>query len=329
MSNTPIVSIVLPVYNAEKFVCKTVESLLKQSFTDFELIIVNDGSTDKSLQVINEFTDIRIVIYDKPKNSGIVDTLNIGISLAKGKYIARMDADDIAHPERLMIQYDYLVNNPEIAVVGTYAETFGYEKNTLKYYEENDLIKTGLIFNNQLCHPSLMINKSLIADEDLIYKKEFQLAEDWILWFDLTRKGYKFCNLPNILLNYRIEGQNSTEKNRRTEKDRHFVVYKYILETIGIQATAEMINLHWMLARGDIKIEKLQDVTKYTKYLFDFLKQSAYPIDSLETIIREKKDKLFYRISGLSKRKALLFSIKHNIFSFSKLKYLIAKKNSK
>ncbi len=124
----PKVTVLMPVYNAEKYLKTAIESILKQTFSDFELLIINDGSTDGSEEIIRSFNDKRIRLFNNEQNLGIIKTLNKGLNLAKGEYIIRMDADDISLPDRLELQVKYMEENPGIGISGTQARIFGDTK---------------------------------------------------------------------------------------------------------------------------------------------------------------------------------------------------------
>lgn len=218
----------MPVYNGESFLIESIESILKQTFKNFEFIIINDGSTDSSLNIIRKYAaqDSRIQVIDR-QNKGLVVSLNEGISLAKGKYIARMDADDISLPERLEQQFEYLENNPEITILGTYIEAFGNEG------EEAEL--TNLWFNEKLisdnihkkfsigcpiAHPTVMMKTEFVKAEKYSYK--YTIIEDYELWMRALKKGYKIANLDKVLLKYRVHNNSKSklEKGRIKLKQR-------------------------------------------------------------------------------------------------------------
>ena len=131
----PNVSVVMPVFNGEAFVKEALESILNQSFKQFEIVVINDGSTDKTQEIVTRLAskDARIRLINHPKNSGLIPCLNEGLELAQGNYIARMDADDIAHPIRLQRQFEFLESNPQVIVCGSYIRLFG-EKSGIKTY---------------------------------------------------------------------------------------------------------------------------------------------------------------------------------------------------
>lgn len=201
----PVISVVLPAYNAEPFVETAITSILKQTFGDFELIVIDDGSTDKTLEILQQLSeqDKRINVISRP-NKGLVATLNEGIKLSNGKFVARMDADDISHPERFERQIEFLKSNRDYAVVGTgyeFINEYGTFIKSRTVLTNAELIKAGLLFGNQLCHPSVMINMELVG-KDFQYR-DFQAAEDYEIWCRLA-EIYKVTNIPDILLKYRV-----------------------------------------------------------------------------------------------------------------------------
>lgn len=184
-SIVPSVSILLPVYNGAEYLRRAIDSLLGQSFTDFELIILNDGSTDSSQDIIDSYSDSRIVRVHHD-NMGLHRTLNKGLSIAKGKYICRMDQDDIAAPDRLEMQISFLDSNPEVGLVGStswLAEIDGEVKRIVSYAFSDYEIRWFLLFDNPMIHSSVMFRRAVIAlsggyEEDKIYN----YAEDYDLW---------------------------------------------------------------------------------------------------------------------------------------------------
>ena len=165
MSNSPLVSIVVPVYNAQNYLHETIESVLLQTYEKFELIIVNDGSTDNSEKIVRQFQkkDKRIILRNF-KNSGIASALNNGIQIAKGKYIARLDADDISLPHRIKKQVEFMEANPSVDVCGSWVEIFGeFNDNFICKFPTNDKqLKTKLLFSVPFAHPSVIIKHKLL-----------------------------------------------------------------------------------------------------------------------------------------------------------------------
>ena len=208
----PHISVLMPAYNSEKYIKEAIESILTQSFLDFEFIIINDGSTDETEFIIKKFTDPRIKYIKNEINRGLIYTLNKGLELAQGKYIARMDADDISHPQRFQKQVDFLNVNLNVSLVGTAFSIIGTDKIT-HHPKVNDQIKIKLLTDTSLAHPSVMFLKDDFLKKRLFYDPTCINAEDYKLWTDVSIAGLKIANLDDVLLKYRIhETQISTAK---------------------------------------------------------------------------------------------------------------------
>ncbi len=207
----PLVSVLLPVYNGEAYLAEAVQSILDQTFTNFELIILNDGSKDHSLEIIQGFKDPRIAVIDNPQNLGLIATLNKGLAAARGKFVARMDADDRAFPERLQVQSDYLSSHPGIAVVGTWAQVIDANGNFLKIHRnplDHFAIMYELMFGNTITHPSIMMRKDVILSIQG-YDMRWQHAEDYDLYSRLVHT-HALANIGQPLLYYRQHGTSVT-----------------------------------------------------------------------------------------------------------------------
>lgn len=223
------ISVVMPAYNAEKYIGQAIESVLNQTVKDFEFIIINDGSVDRTKDIILSYPDKRIVYLENDKNSGIVDTLNRGLDYATGEYIARMDADDIAVMDRFEKQEAVLENNSNIGVVGSNIRIFGEEiESTVFCYSSNPKrAKAELIFNSSLAHPAVMIRHSILCTNNIMYEKEYQGLEDYVLWWRIS-KFADVMSIDEVLLNYRKHKKQITqtrdpqfiEKLRKFSKER-------------------------------------------------------------------------------------------------------------
>jgi glycosyltransferase involved in cell wall biosynthesis len=211
----PKISVLMPVYNAAKFLNESIESILNQTFFEFEFIIIDDGSTDQSVDIIKEFNDPRIVLLRNERNLGISETLNKGILLAKSELIARMDADDISHPSRLQKQYDYMMRNPDCALLSSWARVVSedlkfvrLERYRSKFYYYN------LIFECWMYHPTIMFRKKEVQEVGM-YSMPY--SEDFDLFWKMSRK-FKIGNIPEALVDYRLS---STSLNVVLKKDEY------------------------------------------------------------------------------------------------------------
>lgn len=210
---SPLVSVVMSVYNGQTYLREAIDSVLNQTFSDFEFIIINDGSSDNSLSIIQSYTDKRIVVINNEGNKGLIYSLNKGLEIAKGKYIARMDADDICMPERFDLQVKQFENHPNAVISGSDYYLLGGEKNTyIKNINDSDFQKAVLLFTPCFCHPTVMM-KNVFKDHQVFYDKDFIHAEDYKLWTDLQAFG-DYLNIDKPLLKYRHHAsQISNQKN--------------------------------------------------------------------------------------------------------------------
>ena len=209
--NNPLISVLLPVYNCEKYILDAIKSILNQTFTDFELLIIDDASTDGTVAVVNSFKDKRIKIIQKPQNSGLSKSLNQGITIANGKYIARMDGDDISLPERLAKQFAFLEDNEDVAVCGTAFQIIGTDI-IVSGPEDHEDIKAAMLMQCSIGHPTAMLRKSFLDEHALFYDTEKEPAEDFDLWARISGLG-KLHNLQEVLFHYRNhEGQVSVTR---------------------------------------------------------------------------------------------------------------------
>ena len=220
MSASPAISVVLPVYNAEAYVGEAVESILAQSFTDFELIAINDGSTDGSGAILRELAarDTRIVLVERP-NDGLVSALNEGIESARAEFIARMDADDVAMPERFALQHARMVKEPELAVLGSLIRWMDRVGNIIELAKQPltpEAIARCLEQGCPVAHPTVMMRRGAVLKVGG-YRKAFPHAEDYDLWLRMSDLGYAIANLPRPLLNYRIHDANVSAVNKEVQ----------------------------------------------------------------------------------------------------------------
>ena len=228
----PRVSVLMPAYNCAAFIAESIESILNQTFRDFEFIIINDGSTDATADVIREYAsrDTRIRFIDNVKNAGIVAVLNQGMDLCRGEYVARMDADDIAAPARFMKQVAFMDAHPRCGVCGTGYQCFGCFNDTYirpTYVGPIDLL-TGCLIG----HPTAMMRRAMFNKYNLRYDPDFQFCEDYELWSRAMRH-MDLCNVPEILLRYRAHTGCVSCKNERKQKMDSLRVQRRIIEYLS------------------------------------------------------------------------------------------------
>lgn len=212
MSDVPCVSVVMPVYNGEIYLKDALQSILNQSLKNIEIIIVNDGSTDNSIDIIESFSDKRIKLINQ-ENRGLAKSLNTAVYAASAKYIARMDADDICHKDRLLEQFNFLEKNSSYVIVGTnalYIDKDGVELYKSNCFTNDEEIKKNLP-KTPFFHSSVMFLRDVFVAAGGYFEKIPQFGEDAILWNKMSKYG-KFCNLEGIYLKYRIVPSSITAK---------------------------------------------------------------------------------------------------------------------
>jgi glycosyltransferase involved in cell wall biosynthesis len=199
----PKVSVILPAYNAENWISLSIESILEQSFADFELLIIDDGSTDHTRSIVAGFSDTRIRLLENERNLGVAGTLNRGIGSAQGKYLARMDADDISMPLRLEKQVDFLDAHPDVSVVDTVMEYIDDAGQSQHEYNSDiismEAIRKALPRTNCLGHSSIMMRRESMA----AYPYRKIVYEDYDCWLRMAHDGHLFAKIDEPLLKYR------------------------------------------------------------------------------------------------------------------------------
>jgi len=236
----PVVSVIMPVYNSERFLSEAVESILRQSFSNFELIIIDDGSTDASWEKIQSIQDSRIVRLQNEKNSGIMASFMKGLAAARGEYIANMDSDDISTPERFAAQYNYLEKHPEVAVLGTPIQYMQEDGSKLENFWRPPagpmVIRWTLFFENALANPTAIMRKQSLG---FFYKEPpiTLYSFDYEMWLKLAETS-AIANLEQPMLFYRMHStsySNTNLKKLRLEDItiKNMAMEKFLGKSIG------------------------------------------------------------------------------------------------
>jgi glycosyltransferase involved in cell wall biosynthesis len=215
----PVISIVMPFYNAAPYLAEAVKSILDQTFSNFEFIIINDGSTDGSEKIIQSFSDKRIKYIVNPENRGLVYSLNKGLDAAEGSLIARMDGDDISMPERLERQFEYLRMHPEADLVASQVQLINEKGQLTGFWKEDrdnnspELIKEFLSVNNCIAHPTILAKADVI--QRLRYREVQGQAEDYDLWLRWVSAGKTIHKIEKVLLQHRILPNSFTRSRQK------------------------------------------------------------------------------------------------------------------
>ena len=220
--NDSIISVIMSVYNGEKFLRLAINSILNQTYGNLEFIIIDDASTDQTHRILESFNDSRLVILRNSHNLGLTKSLNKGLQIAKGLFVARLDADDIAHPTRIEKQLNFLYQHPDTIVVGTNMELIdnqGRRLGSSEYPEDHAEIIKVLNNHSPFSHPSVMFKKSAVLEVGG-YRSVFKAGQDYDLWLRLRDKG-RFANIQENLLKYRIHNDQVTIKKLKLQHSLH------------------------------------------------------------------------------------------------------------
>ncbi len=226
----PLVSIILPMYNAEITIVECIDSILRQTYKNFEIIVIDDGSTDNSVSIVKAYKDERIKLYHYKHD--YIGNLNKAFSLCSGRYIARMDADDKMLPTRIEKQLNILENNPNVSVCCSSMKIMG--KNTVNNFMYNGIIpnlKIELLQGNFLLHPTIMMRKEVLS-LGIKYRKNYIYAEDYKLWTELALKDVVFYNIAEPLVEYRLSNKQVSYIYREQQKMTAWLIRQDLLESL-------------------------------------------------------------------------------------------------
>jgi glycosyltransferase involved in cell wall biosynthesis len=243
----PAVTVLMPLFNGEQYLREAIESILGQTFSEFELLVLDDGSTDAGPRIANGYRDPRIRLLSNDENLGIAATLNRGIGLARGRYIARMDCDDVSLPDRLLKQFDFMEGNPNVGVCGSRVRRIGAKRGLWKVKAGDAAIKSRLLFENAMAHPSVMIRKSVLDEKGLRYDTSLRCAQDYAFWVEIARHS-RLANLEQVLVLYRVHAGQISEAKKAEQRSAADSVRAHQLRSLGIEPSPEELTLHGNIA---------------------------------------------------------------------------------
>lgn len=268
------VSVLMSVYNEKaEYLNIAIQSILDQTFHDFEFIIVDDGSTDGCQELIKQYKDDRIVVVSNPQNYGLTKSLNIGLRMARGKYIARMDSDDCSYPERLALQYDYMERHPEIDILGSWVKKGRKTIKSCGSVTSKWRYARMLFGNVGIYHPTAFMRIDFLRDNGLYYDENMKKAQDFELWVKGLEKGRMYV-FPQVLLDYRVHDMQISKRNIDEQNFYNVLVRKKLVDKL--------------------KVEMNEDEEKQFESI-DQLKMSFSKVDDFfnKIILANQKEKIF------------------------------------
>lgn len=316
MEFTEKISVVMPTYNTPvSFLQEAVESILNQTFPDFEFIIVDDGSTNESVEYLNNIRDQRVRIIRNPVNIGITKSLNIGFKAAKGKYIARMDSDDISLPERFEKQYDFMESHPDVFVCGTRTAILGQQPAAVSAaVEDMESYRIRMLFANPGPeHPTAFFHHEKLLRHHIEYDEKLIYAQDYGMWMTISQVGTVYV-LPDMLLYRRMHSAQISSAHRQKQIICDQMTQKKLLEKLLDNVTDEELNLHYAIAAdkkskevisnrtsawldcllAENKQRHIYDQKKFRKRIIQIKKNLIYQTFS-QDMTKTQKAKLFFR----------------------------------
>ena len=261
----PMLSIIMIVFNAERFISEAISSILEQTFADFEFIIIDDGSDDGSLNIIKSFNDNRIRVLLNPTNKGIVFTRNRGLEESKGRYIAMLDADDVAYKTKFEEQIGFLQNNKDYGMIGSWVrliDEYGQEVGNWKLTASSDMITSIMLFKCYFQQSAVVYRSECILG--LRFQEGLEIGEDYKMFLEITAK-YKTWNLQKYLVKYRFHPQNKTCDKALLKRCDKAILREH-LEKLGINPTERDLDLHLILKYGD-RISDYQTLKELMQWL--------------------------------------------------------------
>lgn len=320
MEYKPLVSVIMAVYNTDvKMLRDAVNSILNQTYQNFELILIDDNSTNQDTrEYLRELCDEKnITVIRNSTNRGLAYSLNVGIRNCNGIYIARMDSDDISNKNRLANQVKYMESNLDITVLGTRSKIFGDSKGKrLVFPDSSEFIVTNFLFSVGITHPSVMIRKKFLEENKLEYNENFRKSQDYELWVRMSKKGAIFYELPEYLLLYRTSCNQASApgKNKDQVKNANIIKSK-LLSELGLISSKDNLLIHNYLSYANphlSKVVSLENVFKWKEQILKANKEKEiYDDEILRQVIACKwLDCLFIYFINVEKFKSIKLTFK-------------------
>lgn len=285
----------MPNFNNGLYLRDCIDSILTQSYQNFELIIIDDASTDDSIEIIESFFDERIILKRRSTNGGIVAALNDGLASINTKYIIRHDGDDIMHPHRIKVLVEFMQDHPEIGVCSSDIKTFGAFENELIYERDAKRNKANLIFGHTIGHASSIFRTSLFNDYKIRYSDEYLFKEDYDLFYRLKDKT-NFTSIEGFYYLYRVQDRHDNLKqiNLKVETTKRF--YGRVLSDLNLKTSQEILDIHFELAKN---VSPTFELKTYKNHVKSIIRQNQnlkiYPPRELESLLLNRYYRVIYK----------------------------------
>lgn len=287
----PLISVIMSTYNEEKYIETSLKSLLDQTFQEFEIIIVDDASTDNTRQLIQGLQDERIHLICNEENQGLTKNLNKALKCVTGKYIARMDGDDIAFPTRFEKQYQYMEKHPETMLVSCYTKSFGDSDLVFALPDDSEVLKVRMLVRPVYAHPGFMMRRELI-EAGYQYNEEYRTAQDYEFASRVAEK-YKIGLVPEVLLLYRVHKKQISARAGNQQFNNADKIRKCQLERLGIQLSEAEWQDYQNLVK-ETKVNCLEDYSKVYEIIQKMLRSNEKAKIYNPNIMKKTLKRMFY-----------------------------------
>lgn len=307
----PSISVVMSVYREPKqWLEQSIDSILNQSFSDFEfIIIIDDPQNQDAINLVQQIADEdkRIVILKNEENIGLTKSLNRGLKVAKGKYIARMDADDVSYLDRFEKQYSFMEANPNVILLGTgvrYIDEIGKPIKVIIYQSDNDKVKSRMLFNSGFSHPSIMIRRSTLVKNDVWYDEDYRQTQDYRLYETLYDLG-DFANLPEILVDYRISKTQISTKLHNSQGNNMQIIRRRMINKWLNHIGYHNLDFDHAINRMEIRKDVLKLLDNKKDCYFDTFMKTMYFTNTNNKLVMwivSVLNRDFFRLSNKDKK---------------------------
>lgn len=290
-------------YNGQAYIKEAITSILNQTFSDFELLVIDDGSTDQTVSIVKSFDDERIKLHRNEENIGLTKSLNKGLKLARGEYIARMDDDDVSLPQRLEMQVKFMDENQDVGACGSWLQIIddtGEPTNVYETSSDHDEIVGMFLFHNAIFHPSVIIRKATLDEHKLSYDESFETTQDYDLWQRLSMVS-RLANIPEALVKRRKHVKSISSNRRELQQNNADRVRFKLLKELGIDPTDEEAALHRQIANYEhaTTLEYFQRAEGWLTRLWQSNhKRKLFPEEGFTTVIKKKWRAAFTSLEG-------------------------------
>lgn len=286
----------MPNYNNAPYLGDCIESILKQSYSDFELLIVDDGSNDDSVDVIHGFKDHRIRLICQENNGGIVQALNRGLKEINTEYFVRHDGDDIMHADRIKVLVDFMDRNPQIGVCSSDISTFGAADEKIIFERDVEVNRANLVFGHSIGHASSIFRTSIFRQHQIFYSDQYPFLEDYDLFYQLKDKT-NTTSIEGFLYFYRVLERHNHAFQVAKKSGTFKAFYKRVLVDLGMEPNDTNISLHFELAKS---VEPTFKLDQYRRYVGGLkaanVKSNCFPTNEFNRVIEKKYIRVIYRM---------------------------------